>query len=550
MNKNHLSILPILLTFSFCFPLVCFSQIAPAIQWQNTIGGSNYDNLYSIQQTTDMGYILGGFSLSNISGDKTENNWDTTCNPTCTYDYWILKTDSSGNIQWQNNIGGNDHDVLYSILQTVDDGYTLGGYSESNVSGDKTENNMGPLYTSDYWIVNTDSAGNIQWQNTIGGNSWDVLRSIQQTIDGGYILGGYSWSGISGDKTENSIGNYDYWIVKTDSTGNIQWQNTIGGSDADFLYSIQQTADGGYILGGYSNSGISGDKTENTNGGTDYWIVKTDSLGNIQWENTIGGAENDELISIKQSTDGGYILGGSSDSDISGDKTENNWDTTLITSDFWIVKTDGIGNILWQNTIGGNHSDKLFSILQSTDGGYVLGGRSTSNISGDKTENSNGAGDYWVVKTDSLGNIQWQNTIGGNFNDELYSMKQTTDGGYILGGWSASNISGDKTENSNGGQDYWIVKLATDAITSITQLPNYQLPICISPNPFADKLNCATNTNEFSEFILYDIASRELLRQTFTNTASLNTEQLAKGIYIYEVRNKDGLCKKGKVVKD
>lgn len=165
-----------------------------------------------------------------------------------------------------------------------------------------------------------DSQGTLQWQNTIGGNDIEHLHSIQQTTDGGYILGGYSQSNISGDKTENYIGNYDYWIVKVNSQGVIEWQNTIGGNSLDKLFCIQQTSDGGYILGGSSTSNISGDKTENSNGNTDYWIVKVDSQGVIQWQNTIGGDNNDQFRSIQQTTDGGYILGGYSDSNIFGDR--------------------------------------------------------------------------------------------------------------------------------------------------------------------------------------------------------------------------------------
>ena len=173
-------------------------------------------------------------------------------------------------IQWQNTIGGGLVDVLYSMQQTNDGGYILVGNSSSNISGDKTENSQGG---ADYWVVKLDSSGTIQWQNTIGGNERDILYSIQQTNDGGYILGGSSLSDISGDKTENSQGGLDYWVVKLDSSGTIQWQNTIGGNGGDRLFSIQQTGDGGYILGGFSNSPISGDKTEDSLG-YDYWVVK------------------------------------------------------------------------------------------------------------------------------------------------------------------------------------------------------------------------------------------------------------------------------------
>ncbi|MBK9046813.1 MAG: T9SS type A sorting domain-containing protein [Bacteroidetes bacterium] len=432
----------------FLLPFLSFSQ---EIEWQNTIGGSGADILRSITQTKDGGFILGGYSESNSSGDKTENSNGS-------YDYWIVKTDSLGNIQWQNTIGGSGDDELYSISPTSDGGYILGGRSSSDVSGDKTENSN---CIHDYWIIKTDSLGLIQWQNTIGGNGTDYLYSISQTSDGGYILGGNSDSNISGDKSKNSIGGYDYWIVKTNNLGTIQWQQTIGGNDKDELHSIEQTSDGGYIMGGFSNSNISGDKTENSIGALgkpDFWIVKTDSLGNIQWQNTIGGSSFEYLYSVEQTSDGGYILGGTSTSNISGDKTENSNGGY----DFWIVKTDSIGNIQWQNTIGGHNTDELYTISHTSDRGYVLGGFSASNLSGDKTENrisSTVNSDYWIVKTDSLGIIQWQNTIGGKYVDGIYSIEQISGGGFILGGLSSSNISGDKTETTNGGTDFWVIKI-------------------------------------------------------------------------------------------
>jgi len=190
----------------------------------------------------------------------------------------VVKLDASGNIQWQNTIGGNIDDLLYSVQQTSDGGYILGGASGSGFSGDKTESSQGYF---DYWVVKLYTTGNIQWQNTIGGGSLDHLNSIQQTSDGGYILGGVSISDISGDKTENSQGANDYWVVKLDASGNIQWQNIIGGNSGDYLTSIQQTTDGKYILGGYSESNISGDKTESSQGNFDYWVVKLTDKFNL-----------------------------------------------------------------------------------------------------------------------------------------------------------------------------------------------------------------------------------------------------------------------------
>jgi hypothetical protein len=428
------------------FSFFVFENVnSQAIQWQNTIGGSSADVPSSIQITTDGGFILGCMSNSNISGDKIESsNGD--------YDFWVIKIDFVGNIQWQNTIGGSLRDILTSVQQTDDGGYILGGYSDSNLSGDKIENSNG---NNDYWILKIDGAGNIQWQNTIGGSDKDQLYSIEQTIDGGYILGGISMSNISGDKTENCYGTEDIWIVKVSSSGTIQWQNTIGGSGGDYLYELQQTLDGGYILGGNSSSNISGDKSENSHGMHDYWVLKVDSTGSIQWQNTIGGSWEDQLNSLVQTLDGGYILEGISNSNISGDKTENsNGDM-----DSWVVKIDSAGSIQWQNTIGGSRVDQLYSIKQTSDGKYVLSGTSNSYISGDKSENTNGGFDTWVIKIDSLGSIIWQNSIGGFNTDEARSIVQSTDGSYLLCGYSESNISGDKTEDCMGISDIWIVKI-------------------------------------------------------------------------------------------
>lgn len=447
-----------ILIFILTFTMInyAFNQ-APEIQWQNTIGGNSYDDLYSIEQTSDGGYILGGLSSSDISGDKTENGQGG-------YDYWVVKLNSSGSIEWQNTIGGTGNDDLYSVIQTTDGGYLLGGYSISGISGDKTVASKGGY---DYWIVKLNSAGGIVWQKTYGGNGDDYLKSLQLTSDGGYILGGWSNSGVSGNKTENLIGVYDYWVIKINASGGIQWQNTIGGTSDDILNSVQQTADGGYILGGYSSSGISGDKTDaanlNVGGGnsSDFWVIKLNSGGSIEWQKTIGGNSTDRLFSIDLASDGGYILGGYSDSGISGDKSE----AVIGGYDYWVVKINSIGNLEWENTIGGSNAEDLVCVKQTSDDGFIIGGYSTSNISGDKTENNIWVGDdYWILKLYPSGNIEWQKTIGGTDHDLLFGLQETSDGGFILAGWSQSGLGGNKTEESIGMSDYWIVKLEGNCV--------------------------------------------------------------------------------------
>jgi hypothetical protein len=439
-----------LLTLILCsFLCLVAAQTVPLKEWDARFGGGGADNLFSLQQTTDGGYILAGYSKSGISGDKTQASRGG-------FDYWMVKTNSTGVKQWDVSFGGTENDFLFSIQQTADGGYILGGYSESGISGDKTQDSQGG---SDYWIVKADANGIKQWDARFGGSDNEELYYIQQTSDGGYMLGGSSFSGSSGDKTQDSQGGADYWIVKTDANGIKQWDARFGGTGYDYVRSIQQTIDGGFILGGHSVSEISGDITKASEGGNDYWIVKTNANGVIQWDARFGGSADDYEYSVQQTTDGGYILGGQSNSGISGDKTQDSQGD----ADYWILKTDGNGVKQWDARFGGSQYEYFASLQQTTEGGYILSGYSHSGISGDKTQENRGPSDYWIVKTDADGEKQWDAEFGGSQTDNCFWIQQTTDGGYILGGNSTSGISGDKTQDRQGGTDYWILKLSEKA---------------------------------------------------------------------------------------
>lgn len=390
---------------------------------------------------------MGGYSASGIGGDKSEDNWGGD-------DYWIVKLNPDGSIAWENTIGGGNFDRLYSVEETADGGFILGGQSLSGGGwGDKSESNMGGY---DYWVVKVDASGVVQWDNTIGGTGNDQLYNAQPTSDGGYILAGTSDSGISGDKTENRVGNSDYWLVKLNSTGGIVWQNDIGGVMFENLYSAYETVDGGYILAGTSTSGISGDKTAANFGGTDYWIVKVNASGTLVWEKTIGSTSSDYVYTCIATADGGSLAVGMSDGGVNGNKTE----ATNGLLDYWLVKLDNSGNITWQNSIGGTGNDYTFvdAAFQQNDGTYLIGGYSQSTISGDKTEANTGSWDYWIMQLTSTGSIIWQSVVGGSSGDYANSIAPTFDGGVIVGGYSYSNISGEKTENSIGDADYWVVR--------------------------------------------------------------------------------------------
>ena len=302
----------------------------------------------------------------------------------------VLRASSaqSPSIEWQVCLGGTDTDKGFSLQQTSDGGYVVAGYASSNdgdVSGNQGE--------EDFWIVKLNSDGGLVWQKSLGGSSDDRARSVQQTSDGGYVVVGFAISN-DGDVSGNH-GDRDYWIVKLDSDGDLVWQKCLGGSSDDRARSVQQTSDGGYIVAGstYSNDGdVSGNHGER-----DYWIVKLDVDGNLIWQKCLGGTDNELALSVRQITDGGYIVGGSAvstDGDVSGNHGDR---------DYWIVKLDADGNLVWQKALGGLESDVATSVRQTSDGGYVVGGSSSSN-NGDVSGN-NGDSDYWIVKLDTDGNL-------------------------------------------------------------------------------------------------------------------------------------------------
>jgi hypothetical protein len=430
----------IVLMLGYVFTYIAEGAPAPVIQWEKSLGGSDDDTAFSIQQTADGGYIVAGYSIS-TDGDVTGNHgWDY-------WDNWVVKLDAGGEIQWQKCLGGSAGDEARSIQQTADGGYIVAGRSWST-DGDVT----GHHGRGDYWVVKLDAGSEIQWQKCLGGSDGDSAFSIQQTTDGGYIVAGYSDSS-DGDVTGHHGNNdyNDYWVVKLDAGGEIQWQKCLGGSTA---FSIRQIADGGYIVAGYSTS--TDDDVTGNHGGGDYWVVKLDADGEIQWQKCLGGSGWEEARSIQQTTDGGYIVvGGSGSSD--GDVTGNHG-----RGDYWVVKLDAGGEIQWQKCLGGSHGDSATSIQQTADGGYIVAGGSDS-TDGDVTGN-HGSTDYWVVKLDGTGGIQWQKYLGGSGEDFATSIQQTADGGYIVAGGSDST-DGDVTGhhgNHHGSSDYWVVKLAPD----------------------------------------------------------------------------------------
>ena len=452
-------------------------------------------------------------------------------------DYWIVKTDETGTRQWDKTIGGAspefEEDFLTDIKVTFDGGFILCGTSNSPLSGEKMEAPINGSY--DYWIVKTDSNGVIQWQNVIGGDGTDVPTDMDVTSDGGYIIGGRSESTISADKTEDTRGAGDYWIVKLDAAGNVQWDKTLGGSEYDYLTSINQTVDGGYLVAGYSLSGISGDKTEGLNGGFDLWIIKLDATGAIVWQNTIGGSGDETMVDVVATTDGGYLLPATSISPVSGDKTEPNRGVI----DLWMVKISESGAVQWDKTLGGSEDDSATTALESSDGNFVVVGYTMSPVSGDKTVPLYGEVDSWVLKINSMGSILWQKEIGGSGEEALFKISETSDGGYFLSGGTTSEISNDIVDAPLGGYDLWTLKLAPDDLklseSPLTEVKAY-------PNPALESVNIHFKEQQQEvRFSLVNVLAQVVSVHDFTNIGEATIPLSgASGIYFLTIEGTTG----------
>lgn len=316
----------------------------------------------------------------------------------------------------------------------------------------------------------------ILWEKSYGGKHADYLFDAMPTADYGFILAGSSLSDKTGNKTEDNHGDLDYWIWKMDEKGDLDWQKSYGGSGFDLLQSIKNTRDGGFILAGTSNSSEGFQKKEPCKGLADFWVIKLDARGEEQWQRTIGGNGQDELLCVFQVKDGGYILGGSSGSNpiannklnektnaVTGEDLFSKSEKSRGNMDYWIIKLNKEGTIEWQKTFGGQYADLLRSMQQTSDNGYILAGYSNSPVSGDKTDGNKGAGDYWVIKINEAGTIEWQQTYGADGDDQPYIIYQTKDEGYIIGGNSNSrNPLTPLGGIVNNGTDYWVLKLDHD----------------------------------------------------------------------------------------
>lgn len=485
------------------------------LEWTMCSGGTQHHESGSISYhknpiitLTDDG---GFFEVSNFQLIGTEG-----------FEYhWLFKKRTLDlNITFDSQIlsGGEASDVK----KTSDNGYIIVGYTSPLLFIPNIGNGG-----KDIQIVKLDSLGNFQWQKFIGGSNDDIAYSVQETIDGGYVIAGYSNSNDY-DVVGNQ-GNKDCLVVKLDQNGNIEWQKSIGGLNNEIAYSIQQTSDGGYIIVGKSDSNDA--FLINNHGLNDILVLKLDSLGNNQWVKAIGGSNDDIAYIVKQTIDGGYVIAGQTNSldfDIQGNHGAN---------DCVILKLNENGNIEWSKCIGGTDEDVAYSIQQTTDDSYIVAGFTSSNdfdISGNY-----GMKDFLYLKLNSNGNIIHQKCFGTYYDDKAFSVNETIDGGVIL--------AGNTLENSNFLNTCGYSVLKYSPTLSQDNFDYANLKITIFPNPANTQINIDFNKaiglnggtiriiNSIGQFVLTTPIS------TSYNNSTMPLQAWGKaGLYFLQIINPQG----------
>ncbi|MCK4654229.1 MAG: T9SS type A sorting domain-containing protein [Candidatus Cloacimonetes bacterium] len=447
--------------------------------WTNSYGEANSDMGWCVQQTSDEGYIISGWTESFGAGS---------------YDIYLVKTDEQGDTLWTRTYGEDGSDDARCIRQTPDGGYIIAGNTQPiGVMG------------SYIWLIKTNSLGDTLWTQKWGETPMPHIntgRCVQLTSDDGYIISGHSQ--FLGSNNE------DICLIKTNSNGNTEWVNFYGGTNYEIGYWTQQTSDGGYIIVGYT--------TSFGNGNEDIYLVKTDASGTIEWTNTYGGTGTDFGYSVQQTSDDGYVIVGFTDSFGAG------------SYDVYVVKTDAVGDTMWTRTFGGANFDKGYSIQAISDGTYIVSG--TTRSFGDP------AGDVYLLKLDSSGDIIWSGTYGEANDDRGWSVQQTGDENYIVCGYTCST----------GSADVYLLKIAGEG-TGIENSVVLQEKIFVSnyPNPFNPSTTISfsliSESTENTELIIYNLKGQEIRQYSiFNNQSSIiwdgkddNGNNVSSGIYLYKI---------------
>jgi hypothetical protein len=452
---THLS----LLTFFFVLP--AFAQQ----RWERNYGWPQRDEGYSVQQTTDGGYIVAGWTIPIQNAIQV----------------YLIKTDAFGDTLWTRTYGGANVDEGNSVQQTQDGGYIVAGYT----------NSFGDAY-GDVYLIKTNPLGDTLWARTYGGTGIEEGYSVQQTTDGGYIIAGVN---IPYGSIYDNI-----YLIKTNDAGDTLWTRTYSGTgtDSKYGYSVQQTSDGGYIVAGETHFQV--------------YLIKTNALGDTLWSKTYGGNYG---YSVQQTSEGGYIVAGGTYSVGDSDQV-------------YLIKTNTSGDPLWTRTYGGIHNDYGYSVRQTSDGGYIVAG--TTYAFGNLTQ-------VYLIKTNAFGDTLWTKTYGGGGHEAGNSAQQTTDGGYIVAGY---------TYSFGNGEQVYLIKTDANGSSGVEEVRNAEFGIRhaelrTTPNPFTSFTTVPSHSSD--RFALYDISGRRV--------GTYRGDRIGEGLRVgvYFLRAEGGKAKPVRTVK-
>lgn len=411
------------------------------LDWVKNFGGSGNESAQAIIKTTDGGFAILGYTGS-VNGDVLTKLEEEN-------DYWLLKFDQNGNLQWNKTYGGSKDDIGQSLAETNDGGYILTGYSMSS-DGDAT-NNEG---FHDNWILKLDVKGDMEWQSSYGFSGHDHSYDILEAAQGGYFFTGFldiTSARVDGNTEKgNSLTSHgvgEFWGTKIDEEGSVQWRGYFGGTNNDRAHGVVQTNDGGFVMAGFTESDDY--DISNTNGSYDFWVVKVDSFGNLIWEQSFGGEGIEVSYDIAKTADNGFVVVGNTFS-ANGDIFLNHGE-----SDMWMIKLDEKGTMIWEQTYGGSQFDLAQAVVQSKDGGFLI----TGNTKSDDQDSAinNGENDIWVVKTNEFGTLVWEKSFGGSGLDFGFDLLENKDGSILVVGESSSTDF--NTLTSKGNSDLILLKI-------------------------------------------------------------------------------------------
>jgi len=508
---------------SFIILSVAHAQ-TPVIQWQRCFGSPDIDQCRGVTKLPDGGVVAVGVSAMD-GGDVTGNHGSG--------DMWVMRTDESGNLLWQKSIGGNGGDAGDCVIINSEGHIIVTGTTYTPNNGDVTGNHG----TADLWMVRIDTSGNFLQAKCFGGSSTEFGNSVCQTPDGGYLVAGIVNS-ANGDVT-GQHGGGDGWLLKMDSLWNLQWSHCYGGSKYDGFNQVLITSDGNYLCVGFSMSD-DGDVTDHRGDSLtmDSWVVMTDAAGNLLWQKSFGGSDNDMASGVAETTQHQFLLAAmaaSNDSDVTGNHGGQ---------DLWLVKFDSAG-IIWQKCFGGTSVENGLKILANSDSGITVFSGAGS-LNGDVT-GGHGSNDYWLIHTDTAGNILWDKCFGGSQWDIPNEGFAWDDSTFMLAGWTFST-NGDITF-TNGNEDYWLVKVRATLLTSASETPFSSLLPKFYPNPSNGwiKFLLEESTRFPFQITIRDMMGKELKSFIAENESSYDLD-LAVGCYLVEIKNENGISSCSKLM--